>query len=165
MAYLIQFPLILLLCLLQLSLAENVAFVDARPNLLLVGVVAWSIFGGVRHGLFWAIAGGLILDSYSAGPFGAFTSLYVLTALGVAGAAAGLEIRNLFPPLVFGFAASILFDTLTLIFFQSVGRSVDWGVYLLPVILPGAVYNGLLTGVIYWPLFWLHRRFVIGERR
>lgn len=158
MRWIVQPILVLATCVFQLSAGPHIAFLDARPNLVLVGVVVWAIFGGLRNSLLWAILGGLVLDLYTAGPFGAMTTLLVLTSVVTSSGTRWLEAHTLFPPLVVAFVATIAFDTLLLIFYQTVGRPVDWGAYFFPLILPEAIYNGLLAGVAYFPLLFLHRQ-------
>ncbi|MQC25107.1 MAG: rod shape-determining protein MreD, partial [Chloroflexi bacterium] len=69
-----------LAALLQSSVLPHLPFAALRPDLMLVIVLAWNLARSHRDGLLWAFAGGLLLDTLSAGPFGAMLlALFVVS--------------------------------------------------------------------------------------
>jgi rod shape-determining protein MreD len=76
--------------LVQVTWASQLEIAGAFPNLVLIAVVGVTWMQGVRAGLLWACAGGLLLDLNAPGPIG----LHAVALL--AGAyAAGFWARNL----------------------------------------------------------------------
>lgn len=72
--------LFLLLALLQTSFLAHMAPRGFVIPVVLIGVVAASIFGSARVGLWGAFAGGLALDVFSQHMFGYWTALLVLVS-------------------------------------------------------------------------------------
>jgi rod shape-determining protein MreD len=62
--------LMLVATLVQVTWAPHVSVLGAFPNLVLVAVVAITWTFGVRAGMAWACAGGVLLDLTAAGPIG-----------------------------------------------------------------------------------------------
>jgi rod shape-determining protein MreD len=63
--------LLMLTCVLvQVTWAPRIEVAGAFPNLVLLAVVALTWTAGVRIGLVWACAGGLLLDLTAPGPLG-----------------------------------------------------------------------------------------------
>ena len=82
--------LILAAALVQVTWASQLEIAGAFPNLVLIAVVGVTWTQGVRAGLVWACAGGILLDLNAPGPLG----LHAVALL--AGAyAAGFWARNL----------------------------------------------------------------------
>lgn len=62
--------LMLVATLLQVTWASQLEVAGAFPNLVLIAVIALTWSQGVRVGLFWACAGGVLLDLNAPGPLG-----------------------------------------------------------------------------------------------
>jgi rod shape-determining protein MreD len=71
--------LILLFALSQGPIVQALFPLDVTPNLVLVLVVLWAGYHGVREGLLWAFAAGLLLDLLLFAPLGA----HALALMGV----------------------------------------------------------------------------------
>lgn len=56
--------LILLICLLQISIAPNISILEAFPNLNLIVLVILLLCSRYKEALVWAIISGLIIDIY-----------------------------------------------------------------------------------------------------
>ena len=65
--------------LLQTTFVPYLSLLGAKPNLMLLVVVAWTLIAGSREGLWWAFIGGLWLDLLGGSPLGA--SALALVAL------------------------------------------------------------------------------------
>lgn len=142
----------------QVSAGAWLGFGTGQVNLTLVGVVCWTMAAGFRVGLLWAILGGLLLDYLSVGPFGAYTAMFVLVAFGTSLFAERFEVHTPLPPLAAGFVATIVTDLGLLLMYQITGRPVDLGTWLVPVILPEAIFNALLAAILVWPAIAIERR-------
>src|SRR5438067_4576909 len=70
--------------LLQGTVAPLIAVGGARPLLPILVAASWSMAGGAREGVWWAVLGGLASDLISAGLLGAF-ALGALAPVAVGG--------------------------------------------------------------------------------
>ncbi len=82
--YYLMIPLLLLLCLLQATLASRMKLGGVKPDLVLIMVLVGTLLYGARSGVIWAFIGGIGLDLFSSGPLGA-SSLALMAAALVAG--------------------------------------------------------------------------------
>lgn len=64
------FALILAAAVVQVTWASQLEIAGAFPNLVLIAVVGLTWTQGVRAGLLWACAGGVLLDLNAPGPLG-----------------------------------------------------------------------------------------------
>jgi len=76
-------PLMAVLVILQSAVLANFTILGVVPQLMFVATLAWALLRGLREGLVWAFAAGLLADLFSAGPLGA-TSLAMMAAVGAA---------------------------------------------------------------------------------
>jgi len=121
-------------------------------------VLGWAFLRGPVEGAVWAFIGGLLLDVFSGGPFGAFALSLSLVALFV-GQKWGRELGSLFLQLVLiALIACFLYHVSLLLILAGVGHPVNWSYSLSQVAAPSTVLNAALAPFIYWPLAWLHQR-------
>ena len=78
------FLLMVAAALVQVTWASQLEIAGAFPNLVLIAVVGVTWAQGVRAGLLWACAGGILLDLNAPGPLG-------LHALALLAETAGLD--------------------------------------------------------------------------
>ena len=142
---------------LQSALLSRMTLFGVHPELVFVIAFSWTLWRGVREGMWTAFVGGLILDLFSVTPFGTFTTA-MLTALVLVGITERLPLRMTFPlASVILVAATVVFNLVAMIMMQSLGWQVAWGHQwaLVPRI---AVLNILLFALLYRPLRWLAQR-------
>ena len=151
-------PLLALVALLQVTVAPHITILGARPDLMLLTVVSWSLLRGTREGIAWGFVGGLCLDLFSGGPFG--LSALVLIAVGIFASLGGMNIYrgHIFLPIITALAGTLIHGLFYLSLLHIMGRSIVWLDSLLRVTLPSTVFNGLLTLPIYAALRWLHHK-------
>lgn len=153
--------LLVLATLLQSALFSEVTIFGARPNLPLVLVIAWTVLRGGREGLIWGLAGGLLLDFYSAAPFGSFTIAMLVVAL----VASLIEELPFQPTVLVVVIATLflspLFHFVAMVTMQSLGRNVAWG-YRWVLLAPAALLDGALILLLYRALRLLSS--LAGER-
>jgi rod shape-determining protein MreD len=135
--------------LLQLAWAPRWGLVGGRPELVTLVVVCLAFFEGPLTGAIAGFAGGLLLDSLSLGPLGVGALSLTLT-----GAAAGMVERTVFgrsllTPMVAVAVATAGAHVVELVLLVALGRQLPLTASLLRVILPAAMYNGLLAGLVY----------------
>ena len=78
MAYLIGIPLLSLLAILQSSILMYLPLLEARPDLVLLAVMSWSLVGEFEEALVWGFVGGVVLNLMTELPFGVLPIIMVL---------------------------------------------------------------------------------------
>ena len=151
-------PLLAVVALLQVTVAPQITILGAKPDFMLLAVVAWSLLRGTGEGIIWGFVGGLCLSLFSSGPF----ALPALALIAV-GFFSGLGHMNIYGgqivlPLVTTLVATLIYGSFSLFLLYITGRSVVWLDTLLRVMLPSMVFNGLLITPVYVAFRWLHHR-------
>jgi len=140
---------------LQSTIVGRPILLGARPDLVLLLVVTYSVVRGVGEGLLGGIIGGFMVDMLSAVPFGTAT-----LGMGLIGLLTGLGDANVYRanfmiPLVAVFLATVFYHSFLMLALQADGRTVEWISTLALQTIPGAFMNALLTPLA----FYLVRRF------
>lgn len=150
-------PLLAFFAVLQTTVIARLSL-EAKPDLLLLAVIAWGATSATRDAYWWGLIGGMWLDLLSGLPFGVQT--FALAAMGVL--ANSLETvffrTNVLVPLATIFIATLLYHAIELGLLQIVGRPIDWPNLLARVILPSALVNTALMPFVYGAFSWLTRR-------
>lgn len=145
MAYLIGFPLLLALTIVQSTIMVHLHLLNGRPDLVLLAVVSWSLVGRAEEAMIWGVVGGLLLDLLSGYPLGSSALALVLIAFLVSLAEGRLWEVNLVLPLGVMLAASLVYHVLSLLTLPFLGRQIDLLFAAGRVILPSTFLNMLLA--------------------
>jgi rod shape-determining protein MreD len=142
--------------LLQSELGPNLPFVNGRPDLVLVVILAWSVLRGSGEGAAVGFMGGVLLDSVTYTPFGLNAALF-----GLIGYFAGLPEVNAYRGnlpyfLAITMLATLAYATLYFLILQALGNSMPPLVQTYQRSVPAALMNALLVA----PTFLLCRRLV-----
>jgi rod shape-determining protein MreD len=133
------------------------------PDLMLLAVVSWSLLRGMDQGLPLALAGGMLLDLLSGGPFGLATLSLTVAAAVTSFGQSGIARESVWLPLVAGSLATAVYDGVYLVILRLLGRPLSWTLGLVHVILPSMVWNVLMMYPAYWLLRRLHLRTAPGR--
>ncbi len=133
----------------QSTLGSKLTLFSARPDLVLLLVVTYSVSRGGEEGLIGGLIGGLLVDLLSAIPFGTAT-----VGMGLIGLATGLGEANIYRaniviPLVAVFLATVVYHSIIMLTLQAVGWSVDWISTLALQTVPSAVFNAVLAPLAF----------------
>jgi rod shape-determining protein MreD len=151
-------PLLTIIALFQTVVLARVELWGARPNLMLLVVLIWSIVRNLDEGLVAALIGGLILDLFSGGPPG-LMALGMLAAAFLAGQEWGRGVGFPIITLWFSTLISVLAYHVVLLTVLSWTRySVDWVTAFLYIAAPSALLNAVLAPFIRPILSWWERR-------
>ncbi len=134
--------------------------ISARPNFVILIVVAICLVESLYEATIWAFVGGLMLDLMSgpASPMGTNALILVLVALlSSIGQANPFHYRMLVP-LATVFGATIFYHVMTMTMTFLLGYSVAFLDNMLRVALPGAVLNTILMPVAYSSMLWLSEK-------
>lgn len=70
MRYYLSIPILAIAVVLQASLLPDVRLLNAQPDLMLLIVIAWSVYAEREEAIVWAFAGGIMQDLLSPLPTG-----------------------------------------------------------------------------------------------
>jgi rod shape-determining protein MreD len=150
--------LLLTVALLQTSVMPNFLLLGVVPDLMLLVIVSWTLLQGTRESIAWALAGGLLLDLLSGGPFGAITvSLSFATLVTGLGSPSVFQ-GTLWLPILACSVATGIYNIVYLLILQLSAHPVPWGTSLLQVTIPSMIANTLIMYPVYWSVRWLHQR-------
>jgi rod shape-determining protein MreD len=145
------------------GLAPEIEIAGVRPNLMLVAVVLVTALLGFGPGILWAFAGGLTANLISTAPIGSIPlSLLLVSALVAGGDRLFGRLTWLYPILA-AFAGSMLADLVIVGVFRLLSDSVSVGVPL-ELMLPAAVLNAGIAGLLLYPARVMTRRLVLDEK-
>ncbi len=135
--------LITLAGLIQVTWAPALTVAGAFPNLVLLVVIGATWLGGVRAGMAWACAGGILLDLTAPGPLGP----HALALLGGA-YVAGFWIRNLeheslVQPALAAASATVIYCLALLVADEWLGLPMPSPASALGLIGAATAYNAL----------------------
>jgi len=154
----LSIPLLTGLALAQTVWLSRVSLWGARPDLMLLTVLAWAVIRGMDEGMVWGLIGGLIVDLFSGGPLGA-TALALLAAAFLTGQPWGQGIGSpIMRLLLLAFAAGLVYHLVLLAVLAWTGYGVEWGPAILRVAGPSALLNAVLAPFVQRPLKWLERK-------
>ena len=146
------------MALIQSVFLSRVNLWGARPDLMLLVVLAWAVVRNLDEGLAWGFIGGLIVDLFSGGPLGASALALSAVAL-LAGQQWGQGLGPQVVRLLFvAFVGAVVYHLILLTALTWTGHTVSWGFSLLRVAVPSALLNVALAPFVQQPLAWLERR-------
>jgi rod shape-determining protein MreD len=153
--------LLLVATVLETTLAPNISILGANPDFVLIIVVAVALLRGAEMGaVFGFVAGGLVSLALFEPP-GIRSLALVAVGFLVGRYAETTELPRSVAPLVSVFAASIVYESLSLLAQFLFGRQVPIGYLMASWALPLLVLNTLLAT----PLYLVTRWWLRGERR
>ncbi|MDZ4181098.1 MAG: rod shape-determining protein MreD [Coriobacteriia bacterium] len=147
--------------LLQVAVAPHIAIAGVAPNFLLLVVIALALLDGPRAGTASGFAAGLAFDLLGSGPIGP-----AALVLCVVGWVAGSLQANMFAegwrlPVTVAFLTSLVAEVSYAIVLAVLGAGSPLLAAFTGVMLPAAVYNGMLA-LFLFPVL---ARFLRRERR
>lgn len=150
--------------LVQSVMLPQVVPISARPNLLVLLVVAVCLVESLHDAVVWAFIGGLMLDIMGGPmfPIGTNALILVLVAL-LASLGQGDPFHNkLIVPLFTVFGATLFYYVMFMLFAFVLGVRVAFVDNFVRVAFPGAVLNAILMPLAYSSMLWLSER--LGRR-
>jgi rod shape-determining protein MreD len=145
MVYAIGIPFLALLAVLQSSVLSYLRFLDGRPDLVLLAVVAWGLTGRAREAMAWGFTGGIFLDLLSGLPLGTSSLMLTLIAYLVSFWEGRFWEAHLLMPLAVTLIASLIYQFFGLGAIALSGRGIDVSMAIGRVIMPSTFLNLLLA--------------------
>lgn len=156
--------ILFLTCLVQAVVLPQAVPIAARPQFVVLLVVAICLVESLYDATIWAFVGGLMLDLMSgpAFPIGSNALILVLVAL-LASLGQADPFRNLLVvPLITVFGATVFYYVMTMALNLALGHHVALLDNMLRVAIPSAILNAILMPVAYSSMLWLSER--MGRR-
>jgi rod shape-determining protein MreD len=144
MAILLSFPILALLAVLQSSIVNDLTFLDGRPDLVLLAVIAWAVIGRHTESMILGLIGGLFLDLLSGFPLGVTAINLILVTFLVSFSEGRFWESHFLMPLGVALLSSIVFYVFGLAVAWILGQSLDPIQALIRTILPGTFLNLIL---------------------
>jgi len=160
-------PFLLVVAILQSVAVPRLQVSGARPDLMLLSVVSWSLLAafrarelqyagepptllrGINDGVVWGFVGGVFLDLFSTAPFG-LSALALMTAALVVGVfSVGVAGSALFLVPLMAMIGTFVFHFVFLAGLTLTGRPVFWSFDIARVVAPSAVFNLALVPLMY----------------
>lgn len=145
------------------GLAPVIEVGGVHPNLVLVAVVLITSVLGFGPGIAWAFVAGLVANLLVQEPLGSLPLSMLLVAAMVAGGGRLLGRLVWVYPVLAALAGSVLADAVTLSVYRLVGDPLDLGVPS-ELILPAAVLNAAIVGILLYPMRVLSGRLAPEEQ-
>jgi len=151
-------PFLVVVALIQSTLSPRLQIGAIWPDFMLLVVVSWALLGRLAEALVWSMAGGLVVDLMSGGPFGGTGLALMVATLAAAVMAEGVFRGRTVLPIAAALVASLAFHGAYLLALLLVGRPVDGLEALLRAAIPAAVYNAALSLAVYGLMAAIDRR-------
>lgn len=136
----------------------------ARPQLVVLLVIAVCLVESLHDAAIWGFMGGLMLDlmNMPSLPLGSNALILVLVALLASMGRANPFHNRLVLPLVIAFGGTVFYIMMKVALDFALGNKVAFVENLLLVALPSAVLNAILMPVAYSSILWLSLK--VGRR-
>jgi rod shape-determining protein MreD len=143
---------------LQSSVLPRIGILGVHLDLVLLLIMVWSVLRGFDEALVWGLVGGVLVDLYSAGPFG--VNVLALGVVAILAAVAGTTLRQARGLVLLAYSpvGTIVYQLITLFILQNLEWRVDWPSMVALVVLPSAILNTIVAPLVYWPLRALDER-------
>jgi len=151
-------PFLFILALLQSTLAPRLQIGAVWPDFLLLTVMSWALLRRPGEAIGWAFLGGMVADLSSSGPFGASAMGLMVVALIGSAIVTGIFRDRTVMPVVAAFAGTLAFHGVYIAAMLFGGLRVDAPDALFRIALPAAVYNAVLSLVVFRIMAALDRR-------
>ncbi len=152
MEVLLAVPILILLLIIQTAVLNQIPLLQGSADLILLALVAWSLQKNVRSAWIWAIIAGLMVSFVSALPLGVYLIGYLITV------AIGFLIRQrvwslpLLTMYLATFLSTLVLQGISIIALRLADTSLDLGLALNLIILPGLLLN-MIFALPFYTLF------------
>jgi rod shape-determining protein MreD len=146
------------LALLQATVMPHIRVLGVHPDLVLMAVVAWSVLRGSQEGMVWALIGGVVMDLFSAAPFGISTlALLIIGFVSGLGQASFFRI-DLLVPIVVIVPATLVYQLCIAGLLSLLTGASGWGTRFAQIILPSILVNSVGMTLVYALVRLVHQR-------
>ena len=149
MAILAALPTLVVLVILQVSVASRIPLLHGTADLVLLALLAWAVQERVRTAWHWSLMGGLLVSMLSVVPQG----VYLIGYLAATGIALAFRQRVWRVPLlamiIATFLGTLILHSLEIVALNFTGTQIPWMEAFNQITLPSAILNLLLAAPMY----------------
>ena len=146
------------LALIQTVALPRLGLFFVRPDLVLLGIIAWGLVKGAGATVWGGLTGALLLDLMSEALLGTSLLSLLPVLFIVALTKTWLTSRDLLVAMAVAFTATLIYDASFVLVLDSLGRPIAWGATIASTILPAAILNTLLMPLVCGIVWWLDDR-------
>ena len=150
--FIIQLIIILVCFLLQTAVFRYLDLAGIVPNLLLIPTVSFGMMRGRKEGMLIGFISGLLIDLFYGSIVGPYALLYMYLGYINGFFHRVYFMEDILLPMLMVGANDFVFSIFVYIFSYLLRGRLDFGFYLLHVILPEMIYTMVMTLIIYKPL-------------
>lgn len=151
--------------LLQTSVFEFFQLADVMPNVLLILTVSMGFIRGKKEGIIIGFICGLLIDIFSGEVLGQYALVYLLFGYANGWFHAYFYEDDILLPVGLLAANSLIYSFVIFFFFFALRGRMEFLSYLGKVMIPEAVYTGIVALAIYKILLAIDVRISDGEKR
>lgn len=152
--------IIALICyLLQATLLGYVEIYGIKPNLIIITTISYALIRGKEEGAAYGAFAGLLLDILGGKTVGVFAIMGMYLGLSVGWLHSRFYKENYVLPALLTAGGTFIYNFIYYFFgyFISGRDQVIW--FLGNNIIPEAIYNGLLSIIIYFIILYINKKF------
>ncbi|RME84254.1 MAG: rod shape-determining protein MreD [Caldilineae bacterium] len=155
-------PIALVVVTLQATVMHHLSLGSARPDLIIISLVLWTMSTGRDRALLPAILMAPLFDAVAGLPLGVSVVPLLIVVL-----IASIGERTLFGarlgwPIFAAFTASLAAGAITLLELRLLGWRTPWTDLILRILVPSALLNAFLVFLIFIPVEYLRSRRSFG---
>ena len=156
---------VLLLFMLQCTLFKVLSLASVSPNLLLIITFAAGFMRGKKEGMYVGLFCGLLLDLFFGKVIGFQALLYMYI-----GFINGIFNRVFYDedvtlPIGLLCASDFIYNFVFYVFAFLIRSRLDFGYYLIHIILPEMLYTVIIMLIFYRPMLWANHKIEKSEKR
>ena len=156
---------VLLLLMLQCTLFKVLSLASVSPNLLLIITFAAGFMRGKKEGMYVGLFCGLLLDLFFGKVIGFQALLYMYI-----GFINGIFNRVFYDedvtlPIGLLCASDFIYNFVFYVFAFLIRNRLDFGYYLIHIILPEMLYTVIIMLIFYRPMLWANHKIEKSEKR
>ncbi|MDO5381831.1 MAG: rod shape-determining protein MreD [Eubacteriales bacterium] len=151
----VEFLLILLFYLIQITFGNAISIGNIAPNLLIILPVLFGFFNGKNEGMYLGFVSGMFYDLFSSSLFGFSALIFVYV-----GYLSGMfykeyEKVEILIPLAIVIISDFAYEFMMCIGMFLLHGRLNMGYFISRFIMPEVVYTAIVTLVIYYPSMYL----------
>lgn len=151
--------------LLQTSVFEFLSLADVVPNILLILTVTMGFIRGKKTGIVIGFFCGLLIDIFSGSVMGQYALLYLFFGYANGWFHARFYEDDILLPIGLLAGNSLIYSFVMFFFFFVLRGRFHFISYLIHIMIPEAVYTGIVALILYKILLEIDLRISDGEKR
>jgi len=147
----------------QVTLLNFISIFGVTPNLVIILIVSISLLEGRLHGATVGFFTGLCIDAVVGIALGYQALIGMLLGWALGNINKRVYKENVFIMGICTFISTILFESAIIFASYLYSLKIDFLVILKTIILPEALLNSLVGGIIFWVIVQINRKVISSE--